>query len=397
MSIPIRICFLYVSKMMDMLSNEELLLNFINRFWFEMRPELNITWIRQDSMGVLRDPETFQYDGCIGSVQRNESDYGTILTAEDYYGSSVRVWNTMFSDQNSIGTAYNKSHTTKTTTQVLDFLNAYSFEHWLATIYFMMAMYVIIMIRMIGRKKQVYSLRERIMKSMRDATAIALSCFLNQHGHCGTIRKLSITNWIYTLMTLLGFYTGFFLTSMIKTDMVVVHPPPTYQSYQDILDHDVIPTWALEANSFRAFQDAVPGSAEHRIWQRANERGINQSIISVNKIVDHFPDVALEYLTGVAHRTRVALGSGHITKLLAMNSCALIRSGGIMKEMNSFQSRDANAAEFLRVMLGSAFVRDDVRRQVSGKMNRKFEMSTFVSYIMQTCPYMLVSNEGSCG
>ena len=393
MSIPIRICFVYVSKLFDMLSEEELPYNFFDRWWFDMRPELNITWIRGEGQGVLRDPETFRYDGCIGSMQRNESDYGSIMTPEDYYGSNVSIWNTMFSDHNTIGTAYNKSLTTEKTTRVLDFLNAYTFQHWLFTISFMIFMYVIIMMQMSGRRKRKYNLKERIMKSFRDANSIAVSCILNQHGSCGNVRMQPMTNWIYTFMTLLGFFTGYFLTSMIKTEMVVREPPPIFQSYQDILDNEVTPMWDTETYSHRLFQDAVPGSVENRIWQRANERGINESVISASHIVGE-PITGMQLFLEFAHRERVALLARLITQILETTACALMRSTGTLNEVNLFARTDADAAEFLRVMLGSASVRDDIRKLVSRKMNRKFEMGTWVHYVLHRFSFMVASNEG---
>ena len=279
-------------------------------------------------------------------------------------------------------------------TRVLDFVNAYSFDHWIATINSMLFMYVIIMMQMSGSRKRKYVLRERIMKSFRDANSIAVSCILNQHGNCGNINMQPMTNWIYTFMTVLGFYTGYFLTSMIKTEMVVHEPPPIYQSYQDILDHDVPPLWDSETNSHRAFKDAVPGSPEYRIWKRANERGINESLFSASYLMEHSLDTVVHFSMDVAIRKRVALLSRLITQLVATTGCALMRSTATLKEINLFERPDANAAEFLRVMLGSSHVRDDVRRQISGKMNRKFEMGTFVHYLHQRFSFMLGSNEG---
>ena len=366
MSIPIRLCFIYLNKLVDMLSEEELPANDFYRWVFDLRPTLNITWIHGDGLGILRDPGVFEYDGCIGSVQRNESDFGTILTPEDYYGSSVRVWNTMLSDQNTIGTAYNKSQITGKNTRVLDFLDAYSFDHWIATINSMLFMNVIIMMQMSGRRKRKYVLRERIMKSFRDANSIAVSCILNQHGNCGNIRMQPMTNWIYTFMTILGFYTGYFLTSMIKTEMVVQEPPPIYQSYQDILDYDVPPIWDLESNSKRSFEDAVPGSAEHRIWQRANYRGINESLFSASYLVGHKLETLMNIITDVAQRKKVGLLSRIITQVFETTGCALMRSADLLKEINLFEGPDANAAEFVRVMLGSASIQDDIRRCSTG-------------------------------
>ena len=41
-----------------------------------------------------------------------------------------------------------------------------------------------------------------------------------------------MTNGIYTFMTLLGYFTAYFLTSMIKTVMVLLEPLPPNQSDQ---------------------------------------------------------------------------------------------------------------------------------------------------------------------
>ena len=68
---------------------------------------------------------------------------------------------------------------------------------------------------------------------------------------------------------------------MIKTEMVVLDPPPTLSSYRDLLERNVTPIWTTEMADQRFFEHASPGTDERLIWNRALEQGINRSRLSL--------------------------------------------------------------------------------------------------------------------
>lgn len=351
---------------------QETIMNEFMERWFEMRPPLNITWIASDAAGRLRDRTTLAYDGCIGSIQRNESDTAGVVAINNYYGPNVTTWNPLYSDTTMIGTMYTKKMFDKGySTRVLDFIHSYSLIHWSFTAFLLVLISSVIFISL----KILSGTKTR--RSFSRSIDVIVGCTLNQHSNCNNISTSITTTFAYTLMTLLGFFTGYFLTSMIKTEMVALDPPFTIQSYQDILDHDVTPMWFAEASQHGGFEFGPPGSLEKRIWDRAVERGINKSIVSIHHILTENPATVVAYLEQLVSQKAVGLVRSIVTKLMASNLCSFSRQQDWLKNSNAYVHADPNAKEEMRMMPGSTLTNDLVRNRVKSGMTRKIEMGIF--------------------
>ena len=388
----IRVCYVRVPGLLDMESADDYMFNSFATSWFELRPELNITWIKSHAMGGLVDLATLAYDGCIGSIQRNESDVGMTASENTDYGPHVTLWNIMFFDQTNIATAYNKDNETESrTTGVLNFVSSYTASQWLITLLLMMLILLVFVTVIKMRATNFAHYRTLVQRTV----SILLSCFLRHHSSSACSRRTSLTQYLYTLMTLLGFFTGLFLTSMIKTEVVVMKIPATYNSYQDLVDHDVTPLWVSEMDDQRFFRLADKGSVEHKIWEQAVSRGVNKSVIYANQMISGSLDTALPILMSIAERKAVGLTNRHFTKIAISNVCAFMRSNGIYPNVNTFTIVDANAATILRVQIGSVFTASSTRDHVRKGMGRKFEMMTFEANILKTYSFFLASNVGN--
>ena len=87
----------------------------------------NVTWIRYTDVGLPLQPGSLEHGGCIGSVQRNESDTALIMPVNAYFGSSVTLVNTITSTKIAITSVYERvsPESRGSATRVLDFLESF--------------------------------------------------------------------------------------------------------------------------------------------------------------------------------------------------------------------------------------------------------------------------------
>lgn len=389
MSLPIRICTFKIDHFFDMksLTTPAPMLNAIVAAWTNVSPALNISWIETSGQGRLKDPDTRSYDGCIGSIQRNESDFLPFMTTHSDLGIHVRPWVIMFADKPLIGTMYNKTSKHGTATRVLDFLDAYSHTHWLLTVILMLVLSLLFFMR-IKRKKKV-----NIMTAVIKTIDMVIACGIKQHTACTNVPSCQVSSAIYTLMTLLSYFSGYFLMSMIKTEMVALEAPATYDTYQDLLDHDVIPMWYTEYNQHETFQFAKKGSLERKIWDRVVERGIDQSLFSVQKLLNADPALLASRLLKITDRRAVSLFRSLGTKIGVANACALMRQNGLRPDSNCYYRSDPQAEEEIQVMPGSLLTSDHVRRHVHAAVTRKVEMGLLLTEVWKLGSF-IISRDG---
>jgi hypothetical protein len=390
----IRMCFFKVPGLLDMRSQVDQPLNNFVRAWFEIRPALNVTWIETESVGSLRDPVTLEYDGCIGMIQRNESDFGVTMSDYRSYGEKITPWSVVFGDKTVIGTVYKKLNLTESgsATRVMDFLEGYAAEDWVCTIVIGFLLCLLSFCFLAERLRSEILYENRFKLAAFGSVHMVITCFVNQHLNISSMRPP--LNQFYFLMTLLGFFTGYFLTSMIKTDMLLIDPPESYKSYQDLLDHDVPPLWFQEAGSHGSFQVANNGSLEKKIWDRAVERGLNKSILSFAEMLGKTPALAMNAIIDVFDRKSVFLMSGVYTRLLDSNACAFTRQNDIKKDVNNLAIADPSAQDHFKVMLGSAVFDPGLKWRVSSGMTRKFEMGTILPSIFNSYSFAIASTAG---
>ena len=90
-------------------------------------------------------------------------------------------------------------------------------------------------------------------------------------------------SFAYSLLTLTTFYATFYLTAMIKTDMVVFKRPETIESLTQLLHSDRHALWAELLDDSDSFRFADPKSTQGKLWSKACKRGLNESIIGTNQ------------------------------------------------------------------------------------------------------------------
>jgi hypothetical protein len=283
------------------ITNEESPIAVFFRSMLKYGSYLNITFVTTDEngMGKLIDKQRLQYDGCLGSLQRNESDIAVTFPLDDYYGPVIEPWVPLWADYPIIGSTYNKNNVSRQATRVLDFVGGFGVTSWILSGVATGFMMILLMASWLLRKERKETARQRkacengnpIRKKKKwfrrmtlirtcygNMLTMTISCILKQNGNCVNLKMTTLISMLYTLLTLLCFFASYFLTSMIKTHMVIVKPPMTYNSYQDILDHDAVPGWLAEFDDQRTFRDAETEQRQRKYGiVLSNEDSISQS------------------------------------------------------------------------------------------------------------------------
>jgi hypothetical protein len=342
---------------------------------------LNASLTSRDVVGRIVDRETLEYSGCIGSMQRNETD----IVFEQLIIPIVapNITNTVVDGYERVGfvSAYIQSDATRdgqtAGTDVLDMLAEFSVDLWIVTQ--ITAACLIILMAGAIRLKLIAGLEltdrifvQRSRQVLEGATGlnhsvkVMVACAFHQASPA-SFRTCSY-RLAYFCMSLFSFFIGMYLTSLIKTDMVTVKRPVTVESYQEILDSGRMPSWLDILQDTHDFEYAAKGSLEAKIWQRAVKNGIENSVIksSIESIISSAIEVAKFKKVVIIQRL---LGEW----ILPYNGCAFSRTKGFMPYMNALYRHDPSAPETLQGNVQNHLFPAAVSRHVNNRKQLTFE------------------------
>ena len=348
---------------------------------------INYTVIREPVFGTLIDHEVQQYDGCIGSLQKNESDFmitGGLMTVP-VVGPNLTYTVVDGFARMGIVSSYNRVNVNDgSRTQVLDMVFSFSRGLWILLIFSIIVLLALLHAASAVRGEVVYAKyasrlweRRRMLvlggrKRRRSASKsawIVVACILKQHSSCGScrvnFRSISI---LYTIITLLCFFAGFYLTSLIRTDMVVVKPPITVTTYDEVIKLYRRPAWISILTEKSEFEHAANGSKEKKIWDIAVAKGLSKSILqpTAGSIYDHAVDVS-------SLKEVVFLYQQLGQRLVPYTSCAYSRTKNYMTHVNSLYHHDPSAPETLRGNIDNHLVSSHVSKKRNRRIQWTFE------------------------
>ena len=351
---------------------------------------MNLTWTFAEEIGS-RAAATGS--SCIRSLELNESDFSATGALQGFYGELVTEWGVQFKDSTLIGSVYDSGSESKAATQVLDFLSAYSDDHWFLTLISLFALVLLLLVCKITAIRKPLTLK-RITRRATRVALFTVACIVKQHTSCSCVKLTRpLSHWIYLGLTMHTFFSGYFLTSMIKTEAVVVKPPATYDSYADLLAHDVLPIWVREMDDQRTFRDAKPGTNEREIWMQAEERGINRSLLSLKEVGGDL-SLVVPRLMAVANRSAVGLSNWISTNVAVSNGCAFSREQQLYTQVMAYVRQDPDAVEVLRVVLGSAVAAPSLRRRVTRTYARLFESHLLMPTMLRSLSFSVAKPTG---
>lgn len=324
----------------------------------------NVTWVIGDTTGG-RDPVTGEYTGCVLSLDRNESDVGMVIVPFDYYGPRIQLDNFVMSDNPVIGSVYSTTYKLEKSAHVLDFLSGYTTGSWVCTVIMTLATCILLGLTIKVRSCRPRRRQRTFANVWRTCHSVLLSCALKQHSGCHSLLKRSFgARFVYLLLNVLALFSALFLTSMIKTQMIVEQRPPTFDSYQDLIDQNITPLWISSINDQTPFSNARPGSKERQIWDQAVERGIDRSLLSL-KMNDWDVMRYLEpFLDLIKQRKAASLSNRRTTEAGQSNACAGLYTYNKNVNVSAYSKADPDAKQYLRALPVSSRISPTRRKAI---------------------------------
>ena len=389
----VRLCYPIAKETYMFTGNENIgSLAEVGRLTVHQLRGVNFSENESPSIGVLIDHTLQKYDGCIGLMQNNESDIMTSAGLLNIPVMGPNLTHTVVDgfDRMGIISAYNRVNMSDVTpTHVLDMVLAFSPDLWILICF----AYVILLILLTAAMKThvrkeresdeaVFASREAWVSHQRSYTQRHKSCasksslnvtacILNQHSSCeACLVDFAPISLLYTMTTLLSYFGAYFLTSMIKTDMVVVKAPITVTTYDELLNSNRRALWIGALTDRAEFENAAKGSKEDQIWQRAVAMGINESIGGTTFVdfVDHGTKIALQ--------EKVVLYGGNIfMPFLSRTACTFGRTKHIHDHVNSLYRHDPSAKGFLRGNVQNHLLSGRTSARINKRIQWSFEGS----------------------
>ena len=173
----------------------------INLLLEQMRG-INYTVVREPGYGTMIDKETQQYGGCIGSMQKNESDFMLIVEMLTIPVVGPNLTHTVVDGFGRMGivSAYNKTNIDDgSRTQVLDMVFSFSPGLWILLTFSIIVLFMLLHAAIVVRGEGLYAkyasrmwTTRRILvsgkrKRRRSASGwIVLACILKQNSSCSS-------------------------------------------------------------------------------------------------------------------------------------------------------------------------------------------------------------------
>ena len=372
---PIRICLPDYQILMQVkpdTSATGVLAPFMHLFMDQVRG-LNASARVEPRVGSLAgDGSDGRYDGCLGFLQSNESD---LLVAGfvdlPLPGDNLTIGAVDAVDRIGIFSAYKRREVTDiaSKTQVLDMMLAFEPSLWLLVIGSFVALtLVLLLILSFKASEDQREVEVRIQRKKEPViSSLLVANVMKQYSSLPLLPSRDSVRLATASLVLLSFYAIFYLTSMIKTEMVVVKPPITVESYAELLASGMRPTWPALFTDSNEFRDAAPDSLEHNVWLRAVEMGINQSLIHTN---------TQEMMTQgeeACHFKSVMIFKSFLGyPWFPLASCSWMRVKHTFPDVNTLFRSDPSSRERLRVNVRNQLLPRSVARQIDLRIRRRF-------------------------
>ena len=326
----------------------------------------NITRTPSDKLGDM-NPETRMFDGCLGRIQRNESDIQSPFIAFPVLAPGLEQGYVVQTSKTVILSAYNNTEI-PTNTDVMDAFNSLSRPLWSLTA---LTVFVLTLLTFVAIQTNLLLVRQfkpsrnrRVReskwqskrRSMRQAAVVAAGNVMKQHtSYQYNDRRLSakIIIFVFAMFTFLIHY---YFCAMIKTEMVVQKKPETISSYDEILQKDVRPVWVSQLSAHWDFASAQSDTREGKLWQQATRIGLDKCFIeSESDVRQVFPSVV--------QQEAVLIGPSYLERPLITNICAAIKAAGVLMDINIWTKADPSSKEKLTgVMITSAMPQEHVKK-----------------------------------
>jgi hypothetical protein len=307
----------------------------------------NVTIIDGGILGSIgKEPGIFE--GCMGHLKRNESDFAFPLLKFPSNMPGIKQSSVILSSKTVIVSAYNNTFI-GSDPSIMGTFSSFSRGVWtmilisvllLTTTLYHLYKHRILHVRPMKVSRKKIKVRSALIQSLR----ISVANLLKQHSsYTYWSRHLSgkVVLFLFALFFLL---IMFYFSSMIKTEMVVQKEPETISTYDEVIAYDVRPMWLLQLDDHAEFEEAEIGSKEYGIWLSAEKKGLHESFMQQ-------PPQLIHGMALAARRQSVWLASEYLAAPVIKNICPFMRQNHLHDDTNLLMRSDSSAKEHLMGIL----------------------------------------------
>ena len=340
----------------------------------------NASFVSSNKLGDM-DPKTMMFDGCLGRLQRNESDTALPCVTLPLLRKGLMHATTGSASKVVMWSVYNNT-VVPSDTDVMDAFDSFTAQLWLliflTTAFLTLVLFLIFYSDLLSlpeskarrdlfRRLTKMTKRHRMRRCMDQALLIVTANVLKQHTSYSFRGKLLRRRMILFLIAVFSFLVINYFSSMIKTEMVVQKRPETISSYEELLAKpNVKPLWPKSLNIHWAFMNADRNSAEGRIWERTKKFGVDSCFLKSGGHIKR-------YMGSISRQEAVWFHPINSMGVMVMKTCALHRASGLYTDVNMWYRSDENARENLEVVMLSAALHPVSVKKLNRIIRAEFE------------------------
>ena len=221
---------------------------------------INSTWQVTSNVGAGSfDSVAGAYDGCLGKVQRNESDLILQLFEYPVAAENLTEGLIIYDTSLSIASTYNKIEALSSA-QITSSFRSFSHGIW------MICLSLILITSMLLKLRVMIAVKKRLIRDYSLFYSITHLVRLHPMPDAGVTRKvLFISGSIFSLVVVHCFLT------LIKTELVVTKDPVLFNSYQDIIDRRAMPIFIKGMGYDEFFKKHGISKARKKLWKYATQ------------------------------------------------------------------------------------------------------------------------------
>jgi hypothetical protein len=254
----------------------------------------NISYVGESNFGHVVDKNSLTYSGCVGSLQKNESDIMPLPHIYPITGPGLHQGPVCLSDSISLMSAYLNNELTRKS-DVMESFSSFDLSVWMTLLFSLVITAIVFSVshnmhygrshgkgRILQLKTTVTAwkgTRHRPDPIILETTSnLIIGSLLKQYSIINVsqnrgLRVLILSAIIFT------FLIGHYFSTFIKTQLVTPLKPITITTYDEVLERpEVRPVWIQDLAEHDDFEYATQGSKPKAIWDKAVSMNISQSM-----------------------------------------------------------------------------------------------------------------------
>lgn len=313
MSSKVRIChtesfpyFLSLSENGKFTGKSKNLVDVVLNIFQTGTPNVTFDFKPNQGLGSRVSLDSEQFTGCLGRLQRNQSDllFGFANYPLDVYNVSQGLIVTD-SQINFLPLYYYKDQITQ---QIDESFKSLSLFTWILTLSTLICMWLLLNLRCklihnIRQEMRIHVGRSHFLRQMYKVKCPSIRDsqynFYRVASHFSKVGRISDSSIFHRILfihlSVMSLVILLLFATLIKTELIVIPDPDLYKSYEDMMKANVSPLFYHGFNDEMYFTQAHPSTPEYKFWSYAKGKhpDINQMMIytGTSNISSYLDDV----------------------------------------------------------------------------------------------------------